>query len=363
MDGVLYFPYIEVPNSSWFTRTLLYWDHVGTIVPNPYIEAPERLSPYMLELVRSELVREVEPFQTDVGGLQSGFSDHLVSLDRDEVEDRREAFQLDEVARVHHDKFLAMAADVHAIQELGLARPEAGSEWVLMERRTASEFMAALAMRLCEASQPWQADLEGWGMRWVPATDVAEAAQALVAGLARYASTPSTLRIEGHHATNEVRLNILDRMLPVPPGPVPVGRIVAFRAKYGDLLPRLRRRLEEEVDGTAAIEDPAMQQRHIDRLADELLERTKQAEAYLSETFQRRITGSRVLRWAKFFPGLGRAADATRDVADSLVTQADFRAEPLAYLAFAHAEFGPTTPPFKIDSMTGEPIGFGTAPE
>jgi hypothetical protein len=29
----LYFPYIRVPEAGWFTRTLLYWDGVRTIVP------------------------------------------------------------------------------------------------------------------------------------------------------------------------------------------------------------------------------------------------------------------------------------------------------------------------------------------
>lgn len=32
---VLYFPYISVPESAWFTRVLLYWDEVGSIVPSP----------------------------------------------------------------------------------------------------------------------------------------------------------------------------------------------------------------------------------------------------------------------------------------------------------------------------------------
>jgi hypothetical protein len=364
MEGVLYFPYIEVPDSGWFTRTLLYWDQVGTIVPNSYIEAPERLSPYMLELVQSELVREVEPFNTNVDALRPDFYSYLTGLSSNEMDERREAFQLDEVARVHRDKFVGMGVDVYAIEQLGLARTELGGESVQLERRTASEFMAALALKLCEPGQAWQADADGWGMRWVPTTDRSEAAQALVSGLAQEEdATPLFLRIQGHVQTDEVRVKILDRMLPVPTGPVPVDRIVRFRRKYGDLLPRLRRHLEREVDSTAGIENPAMQQRQIDRLTDELTQMVGQAEAYLNETFQRRIAGSRVLRWAKYLPVVSHAADATRDVADSLVTQADFRMEPLAYLAFAHTEFGPKVPPFKIDPMTGRPISIDSGAE
>ncbi len=35
-NNVLYFPYISVPSSVWFTRMLLYWDKVGSIVPRDY---------------------------------------------------------------------------------------------------------------------------------------------------------------------------------------------------------------------------------------------------------------------------------------------------------------------------------------
>jgi len=32
--NALYFPYIKVPKSAWFTRILLYWDKVGAIIPS-----------------------------------------------------------------------------------------------------------------------------------------------------------------------------------------------------------------------------------------------------------------------------------------------------------------------------------------
>ena len=35
----LYFPYIKVPKSAWFTRILLYWDKVGAIIPSDYVTA------------------------------------------------------------------------------------------------------------------------------------------------------------------------------------------------------------------------------------------------------------------------------------------------------------------------------------
>ena len=56
---VLYLPYISVPESAWFTRVLLYWDEVGSIVPSAYEVDLSRLTPYMQELVHAELVRPI----------------------------------------------------------------------------------------------------------------------------------------------------------------------------------------------------------------------------------------------------------------------------------------------------------------
>jgi hypothetical protein len=61
VDKVLYFPYIRVPGNEWFTRVLLYWDEVGSIVPSEYIYRPESLGTYMRELVQAQLVRQVLP--------------------------------------------------------------------------------------------------------------------------------------------------------------------------------------------------------------------------------------------------------------------------------------------------------------
>ncbi len=60
-NGVLYFPYIRVPESPWFTRVLLYWDQVGSIVPAEFVSTPEKLGSYMQELVQVELVKQVFP--------------------------------------------------------------------------------------------------------------------------------------------------------------------------------------------------------------------------------------------------------------------------------------------------------------
>jgi hypothetical protein len=102
-----------------------------------------------------------------------------------------------------------------------------------------------------------------------------------------------------------------------------------------------------------------MRQRHLDRMGDELQQRVEEAERYMHETLRRRVARSPLLTWAKFIPMIGRGAEAAREVADTGLMQGDFRVEPLAYLAFASTEFGPTRQlPARIDPMTGFPLGY-----
>ena len=60
-SNVLYYPFIRVPQTQWFTRVLLYWDTVGSIVPYEYTRNPELLGPHMQSLLTEGLVRQVIP--------------------------------------------------------------------------------------------------------------------------------------------------------------------------------------------------------------------------------------------------------------------------------------------------------------
>ena len=46
MENALYFLFVSVPESSWFTRILLYRDKVRSIIPFEFVETPEHFSKY-----------------------------------------------------------------------------------------------------------------------------------------------------------------------------------------------------------------------------------------------------------------------------------------------------------------------------
>lgn len=361
MEGVLYFPYIEVPTSAWFTRTALYWDRVGTIVPQSYMHDPSRLSAYMRELVHAELVLQVEPWQVRYSSLREDFTDYIAGLSDEELAARREALLLGESARIHADKFMYGGADLNSLQrEFGLVAEDIEDSFVTMERRTATEFMAALALTLCDTEQEWQRDPTGRSWYWVPASDVSIAVDALVNGLSQDPhSEPLFKRIVGHQQTENVRVRLLEQLLPVPADPVDVERIVRFRAQHDDLLPGLRRHVEETIDALMGIEDDVMRERRMNRFRADLDDRIAEAEAYLSEGLQRRIIKSPLMACAKFIPGLRGLVDTAQGVAGVGISQADFRTQPLAYLAFANLEFGlRRRVAAPLDPRTGLPVGY-----
>jgi len=145
-DKVLYFPYIKVPKSVWFTRVLLYWDRVGSIVPSEFLYQPERLGPYMADLVRAGLVEQVIPAERmrDIPHFAESFLEYV-----DAQSSRRTWLQRMRLAtpsaweEIHAEKMQDIA---EGLIRRGLARRlKHEYSWYAVDPRTAAAFMAYLA--------------------------------------------------------------------------------------------------------------------------------------------------------------------------------------------------------------------------
>jgi len=119
-NRVLYFPYIRVPRSTWLTQMLLYWDQVSSIVPYDFIEDPEGLGTFMQELLREELVEQVQPgaYIRDIPRFAEAFGTYLNALGP-EVEARRSRFRAGEASSLHIEKMQEIS---RLLVEVGLAR-------------------------------------------------------------------------------------------------------------------------------------------------------------------------------------------------------------------------------------------------
>lgn len=359
MQAVLYYPFINVPESAWLTRALLYWDSVGTIVPESYIgDGSTDLSPFTYDLVREGLLLQVLP--QDAGHeFSSRFDNYMSALSRRDLKRRRKSFlEPGGARRIHLDKWLMYGSGLYDLKRQGLARDHS-RRWIEVEAHTADEFMAALAATLCTPGMSWQQrpDHITETPQWVPITDQPESMQALMAGVqpSVLTSSPYEHRLLGHGRILDTRDALMEVLLPVPEESMSIDALLQFRMKHGSLLPRFRRYLEAQVDELNAQTDLGAGQRRIDRLAEEVDERVEQVSAYLAESGVRRVGRSSLLRWLRFIPGASTPIRNAQDLAEANLQQSHLREEPLAYLAFARKAFQPERM-FPFDVHTGLPL-------
>jgi hypothetical protein len=356
-QGALYYPYIQVPESAWFTRALLYWDEVASIVPYEMMGDPERMSPYMRDLMSNGLLRAMHPDSVLDGSFGDRFIEYIMSMSPPQLRRRQDLFAQGETTPIHRAKFTwRLFSD---LGRLGLAssRIHQRGDWFHVETCSANELMAGIALSMCDPSS-FPLTVDGQEVQWLPTTDREDAAEALLAGhISNQSSSGGRLRrlLRGQSATEDLRLELLSQLLPVPDGAVEVGDLLQFRIRHGDLLPTCRRYIEEHIDAAATIDDEDMRARYMDRLLQEADQMLEQAAAYQRETFRRTIVQSPIFRLLKAIPGASGLTSGIIESAERSLSHPHLATEPLAYLAFAQAKFAPRTV-YRVDPTTGIPL-------
>jgi len=256
MSHAIYYPYIRVPDSPWFTRTLLYWDDVGAIVPSEYIEHPESLGDHMVSLVRENLVKQVVPGMHlwKVPQFDSAFLDHV------DAKAARPVVPSDQWPKVHMEKLHGVA---EGLCRRGLARKDGPAEcspWYAIEPVTADDFMAYLAAVLGQ--------IPGEG-EFVPVTDQADR-------LSRFRlPAPSA----GRRAP--IREIVVPRLLPSPSAAVEAPRLAEFKARNRAALSDFRREIERRISHWALIENDADRNVAIEEGVRDLQDRVREVAAMM----------------------------------------------------------------------------------
>ena len=239
-DRVIYYPYINVPRSEWFSRAVLYWDEIGCILPSGYEPRghPTRGRPavqryaFTSELAQCGLVKFVDP---DLALFEiPDFVDDFVSLlDRsyvispDDALDPRHSISIN----VHEGKLGPEVFDALASRGLVDAARRQPGGWIPVERTTAELYVAYLAARLGALPQ----------LQMTPITDERESLKAFL-------DMPGVLPADGAEPAVEVREVLLEALLPAPTHAEP-RELAAFKQGHEQQLRRLRRRVEREVRG------------------------------------------------------------------------------------------------------------------
>lgn len=233
METALYFPYIRVPKSSWFTQVLLYWDQAATIVPDDMQRDLEALDPYTRELCEAQLLRLLAP-EEDLWQLNhESFEQGFLQL----LDDARAAPVGATRSRLHIGK---MSVGLFSqLKDRGLATHDAGPGWGMwyqVETSTADRYMAYLA-----------AVMSGKMPNTLPVTNRRE----------------SIATLGGPHRSVEQRLAtlryaVITEALPSPSAAVRPSELRAFKEKNAEKLTRCKLHLDGVLADIAAADDPEL---------------------------------------------------------------------------------------------------------
>jgi hypothetical protein len=224
MSNLLYYPYINVPRTDWTLRTLLYFDNIGSIVPQEYFYEPERnYDEFMLELVRSELVTPINPLDV----LDNPWDStrpfiELIQQNQKKLKKARKRFISGHRGNIHGDKF--SKANIHAdkfdqeifyqLEHLGLAESDEG-RWFSVEKKTANNLINFLATLISAKTER------------LPTTDYV-----------RPIYSRSSFK-----KTQQKRETILTSLIPFPED-IDLSRLLKFKEKHSDLLVAFRTQVE-----------------------------------------------------------------------------------------------------------------------
>ena len=214
---VLYFPYINIPQSDWTKKVLLYWDSVGIIVPDEYRRNPNRYEINTRELLTSGLITQIIPQEhtNNQLALFNSFNTFISSPDF-EIEKKRKSFQNYNIPKpqIHVEKF--DNGLMNNLVDLGIAT-RIDWRWYQVEKETAIYLMSYLAAVLGEIT------------KMTPITD----------SIKQYFVNP----VQKETRNEILRSRILNSLLPLPLE-YSIEELVHFKEKYSNQLKRFRNRIE-----------------------------------------------------------------------------------------------------------------------
>lgn len=259
--GAIYFPSIDVPNSSWFSRTLLYWGEIASIVPYEYAVNPDKLDRHTQSLVQAGLVKQVFPDQylNVIPDHQQAFIDYLEQLGIAVIQRRRERFNKTVRYHVHLSK---LGYDLKEYL-VGLEVAEKkGSQWIEMESTTALEYMAYLAAALGKIPS----------LNLTPLTNYK-------ANLSVFRSKAEQLDVD----LDPIRYELLKEAFPAPAANVTAKDLAYFRDRHGNELPNFRNWVEQKITAVVACNDQSLRDKMLLETKEEIRLRTEEYKAYMNK--------------------------------------------------------------------------------
>ena len=248
----LYYPWIDIKDEGWLKNTVLYWDHIHTIVPesfdNPYSTnaaltlvdegflSPLSVTSDMIEI--EDLTGEVLKYLESSEGAEVLYSDEIKRYSDIHVE--KLPRQIQNLSTIHPDK---LPYKIREMLRDGLSQRR--NEWLTVDNRFASFYMTLLANRLSyEVGAGLLTDTPGNSRLMSSArldaklqTPSSRCHQDRFSDARQYSRMPSVL-------AQGMLADLILETIRVDPE-TPINEIIKFKRRYPDELGKFRTKVAE----------------------------------------------------------------------------------------------------------------------
>lgn len=231
MENLLYYPYINIPRTDWTVRSLLYYNQVGSIVPQNYFYEPNRYDHFMREMVQNELVVPINPIEVleRPWEISESFIEYINSSDF-KLRQRQKRFRKEKIGRINQEKF--DGPRIHSekfdkeiyyqLEQAGLAERE-DYHWFKVEQTTANDLMSFLASVI------------NGKLDYLPTTDKQVRKAPFITNKKKVYKTK--------RKENVRREIILKELIPFPEQ-IDLNQLRRFKNKHNDLLNKFKNKVE-----------------------------------------------------------------------------------------------------------------------
>lgn len=238
MDKVLYYPYINVPKNRWTFGALLYWDKIGTIVPQAY-GTRDRFDPFTEGLINQGLLERADPSVIwSISNYENSLIEAINNGDQ-LIENSQINFQNGKFDKIHFEKF-----HYHVFEkliELKIAQRVNNSDWLIVESNVAKLIMTFLASVL-SLEKGYQLTTDNIDNLDVSFNDFRDE---------RYLRN---INDSNDVLTANLRTNILENLLPYPVD-YDFNKIRSFKEKHHAELISFRKHMEKVIFNISLISD------------------------------------------------------------------------------------------------------------
>jgi hypothetical protein len=291
-DIALYYPTMNVPESPWLMRTLLYWDQVASIVPEA-MQAEVSEHPFTHRLLNLGQLVLIDPSEALAKpGVEDDIHQALDIMGRLNPHRSEDAHLLSSNSGLRNEKMLYSVR--LRLEELGYVRSSNLDDWLRVDNSIAGWYMGLLAGIIAGS---YQRDNENSVVRPVTGS---------------HAELNSFLNVPNNKVASGYVCRVIHDVLPSPLRPLDPEEIAEFKEAHGEELRRLRNWVDKKI-----LEGSQYEDEQLSIWARGLKFEVEEDIVALSEAMKRR-------RWPKVaLVGVGGVVASGLSLVNDVVTSMD----------------------------------------